>query len=88
MELKARIINSKLTPLGFMKLSNFNHPNSHQNTINSHNQRSKQALIPLERILKPLDQDLILITAFKIKNKIRNRIGARELGSIREERSI
>ena len=60
----------------------------HQNTINSHNQRSNKALIPLERILKPLDQDLILIIAYKIKNKIRNRIGVRELGSIEEERSI
>ena len=38
-----------------------------------------------EGILKPLDQDLILIIAFKIKNKIRNRIGVKEPGSIEEE---
>ena len=68
--------------MGFIKHSNFNHPNSHQNTINSHNQRLNKALIPLERILKPLDQDLILITAYKIKNKIKNRIGVKELDSL------
>ena len=42
----------------------------------------------LEGILTPLDQDLILITAFKIKNKIRNRIGVREPELIEAEQSI
>ena len=38
-----------------------------------------------EGILKPLDQDWILITAFKFKNKIINKIDVKEPGSIEEE---
>ena len=53
--------------------------------IGNYNANSTSCIACYERILKPLDQDLILITAFKIKNKIKNRIGAREPGSIGEE---